>query len=212
MVKPFNPKHIWQEKVFPTSILKEANAAAIKASSQKVVKSEEVKKTIAENPDETYSRKRSVEKLKKFTDTIQENPEYGKNGQLAIAKSPGMRFYTNNVALRLFDKMLGKYDVDNNTFKPNIGNTDNDLRRTVNGGTPSKFSIAASNMWGYGGTSVSDACKKYMDWDSDSIKLLATLYKNDKNASLDSYLGKSEGGKDDPNIDAFRKKFSSVIA
>ena len=208
------------EKKPNSKISKEASAEAIRVSNNKKINSSDVKSQIEKYADKDFDLKREIEKLESFSQSIKINKDYGKGGQLSIANSPGVRFYSNNVALRLFDKKIGKYDIEKERFYENGDDRGDNLNSLVNGEAPRKFKEAASDLWGKDrnlgekmfGITIERACKKYMSWNDNDIKLLGILYKKDNGRSLDDYLKEKEGTDTNADIDAFRKKFSSSIS
>lgn len=172
---------------------------------------EDVKKQIddaVKKAKEEWSKDQAIKELREIG--AKENPDYGKNGQMAVATATGIRFYSNNVALRQFDKMLGTYSIKNDSFIGNDGSKDK-LTSLMKDGIPYKYADAFRSFF----YNPSDACKKYITWDEQSVSILNAAFKAKYKKSLDKHLAGALSsvfsGVDD-NIDAFRKKFVKVLS
>jgi hypothetical protein len=204
---------------------KKTNSDIVKQTDSKVkVKNSDVKETQDKAPDEVkmdFDAKNEADSIKrKFGDIVSINSNYGKGGQLAIASSPSMRFYSNKAALRLFDKKLGRYSLEDSgdlsgTFKANDELYKEDLKNLVIGGVPKKYSDAINSIKGKNFIANNETkkwVKKAINWTENDVAALATKYKNDFGA------GRSLGDRlkdiddQDAGITAFRRKFDSVIS
>lgn len=192
---------------------KKALSDAAKEISKETPKlpAEEVKKQIDDainKAKEEWNKEAAIKELKTIGATP--NPDYGKNGQMAIATANGMRFYSNGVALRRFDSMMGFYDVAKDEFKGNDGSKDK-LTTLIKTAIPSKFAQAFSQF----NYNPAEACKKYIGWSSGTIAILNTAFKETYKKSLDKHLANKLStwyGSVNDEVDAFRKKFASVIS
>jgi hypothetical protein len=203
--KPTTKEDVKAAKSTLNKNAKEIMKAAPKISSGSVKK--QIDDAVAKAKQE-WSKEQAVKELKEIGAT--ENPDYGKNGQMAVATANGIRFYANGTALRLFDKMLGFYSIKNDEFKGNDGSKDR-LSILMKSGVPVKYAVA----FGKFDSDPGRACKDCINWSSDSISILSKAYKTVYSKSLDKHLASKlstwYGGVND-DIDAFRKKFVSVLS
>ena len=157
---------------------------------------------------EEWNKEQAIKELTEIGAT--KNPDYGKDGQLAVATSFGFRFFSNNAALRLFDKMTGIYDIKNNNFVGKDGSKDK-LSVVMKSGIPSKYSTAFAEF----NNNPAEACKKYLAWKDSTISILNKSFEITYKKSLDKHLANklsSWYGSVNTDIDAFRKKFASVLS
>lgn len=204
------PKATTKEDVKTAKSALKGNAKEIMKSAPKL-SADTVKKEIdsaVAKAKEEWSKDQAVKELKEIG--AKENPDYGKNGQMAVATATGIRFYSNGVALRLFDKKMGTYSVKNDEFKGDDGSKDK-LSILMKSGIPSKYAVA----FGKFNSDPAKACKDCLSWSNDTITILNSAFKITYNKSLDKYLaGKLStwysGVNDD--VDKFRKKFASVLS
>lgn len=175
------------------------------------IPSGDVKKHIEEavsKAKEEWNKEQAIKELKEIG--AKENPDYGKNGQMAVATANGIRFYSNGTALRLFDKMLGTYSVKNDRFVGVDGSKDK-LTALMRDGIPYKYADGFRMFY----HSPADACKKYITWDEQSVTILDSAFKAFYKKSLDKHLASKLAGVFsgvNSDIDTFRKKFVSVIS
>ena len=137
------------------------------------------------------------------------NANYGKDGQMAVATSLGYRFYANGAALRLFDKKMGNYDVKADTFIDVDGSKDR-LSSVMKTGIPSKYAVAFAKF----NNDPATACKVYISWSTGTISILNKAFKITYGKDLDKHLANKLStwyGSVNSDIDAFRKKFASVL-
>lgn len=157
---------------------------------------------------EEWNKEQAIKELTEIGAT--KNPDYGKDGQMAIATSLGFRFFSNNVAIRLFDKMTGIYDIKNNNFVGKDGSKDK-LSVVMKSGIPSKYSKAFAEF----NNDPAGACKRYLAWKDSTISILNKAFEITYRKSLDKHLANklsSWYGSVNTDIDAFRKKFASVLS
>ena len=85
-----------------------------------------------------------------------------------------------------------------------------DLKDLVKTGIPKKY----KNVIGEFKNDARRACKKYINWSSDTISVLNQMWKGTYGKSLDKEFrsGIFGGVASDDNVDAFRKKFASVLS
>ena len=192
-------------------------ASVIKQTDNNIkIKNEDVKDFVNKAPDNLtmdFSAKDEADNLKTFSDSVEINSDYGKNGQSAIATSPGIRFYANKTGLRLFDKKMGRYDLEKGTFKV-PGEKDSDkLIKLIQNGVPQRYqyiiSLLRAVFTSTVKSDVSEWAKNSINWSNQEITPLATAYKSQFGKSFGSALKNISS--DDSNITAFRKKFDSII-
>ena len=184
---------------------KEILAAAPKISSDTI--KDQIDKAIAQAKGD-WDKEQAIKELTAIGAIKNEN--YGKDGQTAVAKSLGYRFFANGVALRLFDKKMGDYDVKADTFIGVDGSKDK-LSTVMKSGIPSKYAKAFAEF----NYNPAEACKKYLTWDSGTISVLNKAFEITYKKSLDKHLANklsSVFGSVNTDIDAFRKKFTSVLS
>lgn len=192
---------------------KQALSDAAKEISEETPKlpADEVKKQIdnaISKAKEEWNKEAAIKELKTLGATP--NADYGKNGQMAVALANGMRFYSNGVALRRFDSMMGTYDVAKDEFKGNDGSKDK-ITTLIKTGIPNKYAQAFSQF----NYNTAEACEKYIGWSSGTISILNTAFKETYKKSLDKHLANKLStwyGSVNTEVDAFRKKFASVIS
>ena len=189
--------------------VKEIIKGAKKVSKDKVV--DAVEKAKAELKGE-FNRELAIRDLLKIGAV--KNNEW-KDHSTPIANTLGFRFYDNGCALRNFDKMFGWYDVNADTFKGNDKSIDK-LSVVAKTGIPGKYAEAYKNFL----NDPADACKKYMNSMTETIDTLNRAWKvapptwiigysPSESKTLDQWLRKYG---DNDTIDAFRKKFASVLS
>ena len=190
---------------------------ALKSASKEITKEtpklprEEVQKQIDDaisKAKEEWNKESAIKELK--TLGAVPNPNYGKNGQMAIATVTGMRFYSNGLALRQFDYMMGSYDVAKDEFIGDDGSKDK-ITSLMKTGIPFKFSKAFSQFQ----FNPEKACKDYKGWSEGTIAILNKAFQITYKTSLDKHLANklsSWYGSVNTDIDAFRKKFASVLS
>ena len=128
---------------------------------------------------------------------------------MAVATSLGYRFYANGIALRLFDKKMGNYDVKADTFIDVDGSKDK-LSSVMKSGIPSKYAVAFAKF----NNDPATACKVYISWSTGTISILNKAFKITYGKDLDKHLANKLStwyGSVNSDIDAFRKKFASVL-
>jgi len=190
---------------------------ALKSASKEITKEtpklprEEVQKQIDDaisKAKEEWNKESAIKELK--TLGAVPNPNYGKNGQMAIATVTGMRFYSNGLALRQFDSMMGSYDVAKDEFIGDDGSKDK-ITSLMKTGIPFKFSKAFSQFQ----FNPEKACKDYKGWSEGTIAILNKAFQITYKTSLDKHLANklsSWYGSVNTDIDTFRKKFASVLS
>jgi hypothetical protein len=172
---------------------------------------EEVKKQIDDaisKAKEEWDKESAIKELK--TLGAIPNPNYGKDGQMAVATVNGMRFYSNGVALRQFDSMMGTYNVAKDEFIGDDGSKDK-ITSLMKTAIPSKFSQAFADFK----YNPAKACKDCKGWSAGTVSILNKAYKIQYKESLDKHLANKLStwyGSVNDDIDAFRKKFASVIS
>ena len=184
---------------------KEIIAAAPKISADTIKK--EIDNAISKAKEE-WSKELAIKELTSIGAKV--NPDYGKNGQMAVATMKGIRFYANGMALRLFDKQMGTYSVKNDEFLGNDGSKDK-LTTLAKTGIPSKYAIAFSKF----NYDTANACKTYISWSNDTVSILNNAFKITYGKSLDKHLANKLStwyGSVNDSVDAFRKKFASVLS
>lgn len=175
------------------------------------VSSEDVKKQIDDaisKAKQEWDKENAIKELK--TIGAVPNPDYGKDGQMAVATANGIRFYANGVALRQFDKQMGRYNVSKDEFIANDKSKDK-LSTLIKDGIPFKYSKAFSEF----NSNPAKACKDYLNWSISTIKILNQAFLITKKKSLDKHLANKLStfyGSVNADIDAFRKKFASVLS
>ena len=187
-----------------TSNAKEIMKAAPKLDADTVKK--QIDDAVAKAKQE-WSKDQAIKELKEIG--AKENPDYGKNGQMAVATATGIRFYANGVALRQFDKMMGTYSIKNDEFKGNDGSKDK-LSFLMKSGIPFKYALAFAKF----NSDPSQATKDCINWSNGTISILNNAFKIAYGKSLDKHLANKLStwyGSVDDNIDKFRKKFTSVL-
>ena len=204
------PKKVTKEDVKKAKADLKDNAKEILAAAPKV-SAETIKKQIDDaiaGAKEEWNREQAIKELTGIG--AKANPNYGKDGQQAVATSFGFRFYGGNRALRIFDKTVGDYNVKENTFSGDDGSKDI-LSNVMRTGIPSKFAVAFAKF----NNSPGVACKDYIGWDPGTISILNKAFEITYKKSLDKHLANKLStvfGSVDDNIDAFRKKFASVLS
>ena len=189
--------------------LKDKSKEILKAAPK--ISADTIKKQIDDaisKAKEEWNKDQAVKELTSIGAKV--NPDYGKNGQMAVATMPGIRFYSSGTALRLFDKMLGSYDVKNDEFKGDDGSKDK-LSVLAKTGIPNKYAIAFAKF----NYDTAEACKKYQSWSNDTVSILNNAFKIVYGKSLDKHLANklsSWYGSVNADVDAFRKKFASVLS
>ena len=192
--------------------VKEIIKGAKKVSKDKVI--DAVEKAKAELKGE-YDRELTIRDLLKIGAV--KNNEW-KDSSNPIANTLGFRFYDNGCALRNFDKMFGWYDVNEDTFKGNDKSIDK-LSVVAKTGVPAKY----VNAYRLFIVSPEQACKNYMNTMPETIDTLSRAWKIAPPKLIDvSFISSSSEGKtfdqwlrkyaDNDTVDAFRKKFASVIS
>ena len=184
---------------------KEIIDAAPKVSSDTIKK--EIDNALAKAKEE-WNKELAIKELKTIGAKV--NPDYGKNGQMAVATMTGIRFYANGAALRLFDKMMGTYDVKNDQFVGNDGSKDK-LSVLGKNGIPNKYAVAFAKF----NYDTANACKSYLAWSKDTIAILNNAFKITYGKSLDKHLANKLStwyGSVNTEVDTFRKKFASVLS
>lgn len=179
-------------------------AAAPKVSADTIKK--EIDDAISKAKEE-WNKEQAIKELTAIGAT--KNADYGKDGQMAVATSLGYRFYANGVALRLFDKMMGTYDIKNDEFKGNDGSKDK-LSVIMKSGIPFKYAMAFAKF----NNDPATACKVYISWSTSTISILNKAFKITYGKDLDKHLANKLStwyGSVNSDIDAFRKKFASVL-
>jgi len=129
---------------------------------------------------------------------------------MAVATMTGIRFYANGAALRLFDKMMGTYDVKNDQFIGKDGSKDK-LSVLGKNGIPNKYAVAFAKF----NYDTANACKSYLAWDKSTISVLNNAFKITYGKSLDKHLANKLStwyGSVNTEVDTFRKKFASVLS
>jgi hypothetical protein len=204
----------------PRKVTKEdisKSKAALKDAAEEITKDkpklpqEEVKKQIDDaisKAKEEWNKESAIKELK--TLGAIPNPNYGKDGQLAVATVNGMRFYANGVALRQFDSMMGTYNVAKDEFIGDDGSKDK-ITTLAKSGIPFKFSNAFSQFQ----YDPAKACKDYKGWSAGTVSILNKAFKITYNKSLDKHLANKLStwyGSVNDDVDAFRKKFASVLS
>jgi hypothetical protein len=204
----------------PRKVTKEdisKSKAALKDASKEITEDkpklpqEEVKKQIDDaisKAKEEWNKESAIKELK--TLGAIPNPNYGKDGQMAVATANGMRFYSNGLALRKFDSMMGTYDVAKDEFIGNDGSKDK-ITTLIKTGIPFKFSNAFSQFQ----FNPAKACKDYKGWSEGTVAILNNAFKITYNKTLDKHLANKLStwyGSVNDDIDAFRKKFASVLS
>lgn len=175
------------------------------------VSSEGVKKQIEDAISKAkgeWDKESAIKELK--TIGAVPNPDYGKDGQMAVATATGIRFYANGAALRQFDKMLGYYNISKDEFIGDDGSKDK-LSTLMKDGIPYKYAKAFALF----NSDAGKACKDYLGWGISTIKILNQAFLTTKKKSLDKHLANklsSVFGMVNSDIDAFRKKFASVLS
>jgi hypothetical protein len=197
--------------------VKEIIKGAPKVSKEKVLSA--VEKAKAELRGE-FDRELTIRDLLKIGAV--KNKEW-KDSSNPIANTLGFRFYDNGCALRNFDKMFGWYDVNANTFKGNDKTVD-DLAKVAKNGIPDKYMNA---YWMF--LKEPDiACKKYIGWSTDTISTLDRAWKVSPPGADLPFVNSPEDGvtldkwlryhlnkgwfNNGDYVDAFRKKFASVLS
>lgn len=138
-----------------------------------------------------------------------------KDSSNPIANTLGFRFYDNGCALRNFDKVFGWYDVNADTFKGNDKSTDK-LSVVAKTGIPGKYAQAYKSFL----NDTIKACKDYLYAAPETIDTLSRAWKvapptwvigysPSEGKTFDQWLRKYAT---DDIVDAFRKKFASVIS
>jgi hypothetical protein len=190
---------------------------ALKDASKEIAKEkpklaqEEVKKQIDDaigKAKEEWDKESAIKELK--TLGAIPNPNYGKDGQMAVATVNGMRFYSNGVALRQFDSMMGTYNVAKDEFIGNDGSKDK-ITTLMKTAIPFKFSNAFSQFQ----YNPAKACKDYKGWSAGTVSILNKAFKITYKKTLDKHLANKLStwyGSVNDDVDAFRKKFASVIS
>ena len=183
---------------------KEILAAAPKVSADTIKK--QIDDAIG-NAKEEWEKNQATKELTAIGAIKNEN--YGKDGQMAVATSLGYRFFANGVALRLFDKKMGNYDVKADTFIDVDGSKDR-LSSVMKSGIPSKYAVAFAKF----NNDPATACKVYISWSTGTISILNKAFKITYGKDLDKHLANKLStwyGSVNSDIDAFRKKFASVL-
>lgn len=200
-------KGVKKEKVkIDKSVVKDVMKEAPKTSNNSV--EAQVKKGIEEFK-EGWIKDAAIKELTDNLDGVKPNPDYGKNGQMAVATTFGVRFYANGAALRMFDKKLGRYNIKKNTFTSNDGDVD-DLKDLVKTGIPKKYKDVVFDFK----NNPKRACKKYINSTPETISILNQMWKGTYGKSLDKEFrsGLLSSASSDDDVDTFRKKFVSVLS
>jgi len=157
-------------------------ASSTKSSgTDKKISSEDIKKAVDDAVNKLkgdFKREEIIKELVKIKG-VKKEERYDGEKVMAIAVSPGMRFYENGAALRVWDKMLGLYDLTKDEFKGNDGSIDK-ISEVVSKVTPSKYSKKAQSLSFdiYGGIPRNKSLyNDLLNWKPEEIKLLAGAYK-----------------------------------
>lgn len=157
-------------------------ASSTKSSgTDKKISSEDIKKAVDDAVNKLngdFKREEIIKELVKIKG-VKKEEKYDGEKVMAIAVSPGMRFYENGAALRVWDKMLGFYDLTKDEFKGNDGSIDK-ISEVVSKVTPSKYSkkVQSLSFDIYGGNPRNKSLyNDLLNWKPEEIKLLAGAYK-----------------------------------
>ena len=158
-------------------------ASSTKSSgTDKKISSEDIKKAVDDAVNKLngdFKREEIIKELVKIKG-VKKEEKYDGEKVMAIAVSPGMRFYENGAALRVWDKMLGFYDLTKDEFKGNDGSIDK-ISEVVSKVTPSKYSKKTQSLSFdiYGGAPRNKSLyNDLLNWKPEEIKLLARAYKD----------------------------------
>jgi len=147
----------------------------------KKISSEDIKKAVDDAVNKVkgdFKREEIIKELVKIKG-VKKEEKYDGEKVMAIAVSPGMRFYENGAALRVWDKMLGLYDLTKDEFKGNDGSIDK-ISEVVSKVTPSKYTkkVQSLSFDIYGGNPRNKVLyNDLLNWKPEEIKLLAGAYK-----------------------------------
>ena len=196
----------------------EVKSAAKGSGTDKKIASDDIKKAVEDAVNKVkgeFNREKKVQELVKIKG-VKKNEGYNGGTNMAIATSPGLRFYENGVALRLWDKVMGYYDTENDSFKGNDGSTDK-LSVLASKITPDKYAKKMTALYNdiYGqGFRDKKLYNELLKWKPEEIKLLASGYKsflNSKGKSSNLFDDLSDEWTNTEEIKKVIKKFSQSL-
>jgi len=196
----------------------EVKSAAKESGTDKKISSDDIKKAVEDAVNKVkgdFNREKKVQELVKIKG-VKKNEGYNGGTNMAIATCPGLRFYENGVALRLWDKVMGYYDTENDSFKGNDGSTDK-LSVLASKITPDKYAKKITALYrDIYGSSFRDKklYNELLKWKPEEIKLLASGYKsflNSKGKSSNLFDDLSDEWTNTEEIKKVIKKFSQSL-